>query len=76
MVKLGEIFSGADNNDEALIYFTDAERLDGKNIAVKINIAKIYLSRGMLIRAENPLQKILKINPEHEEARELLRQCI
>lgn len=65
-----------ENRDEALQYLLEAEHVDPAHIDIKLQIARIHIAQGMLIRAEAPLKAVLKIDPDHGEARELLRQCI
>ncbi len=62
--------------EEKLYYFHEADRLQPGSVDIKLQLAKIYLSQGMILRAEKPLKEILHKEPEHKEARQLLRQCI
>jgi CheY-like chemotaxis protein len=64
------------NADEALGYLARAEKLEPNNIELKLRLARIYLEQGKVIRAEAPLKAVLKLAPEHAEARKLLRQCV
>ena len=66
----------AGEREEAMSHLVEAESLDDKNIDIKICIAKNYMSQNKFIRAEKPLNKILTIDPNHQQARELLQQCI
>jgi len=75
-VKLGKVLEKLGDTEEALVYFNEAEQLDYRNLEVKLHLARIYLQQGMMLRAERPLKEILKVSPNHKEARELLRQCI
>ncbi|MFC1592068.1 tetratricopeptide repeat protein [Thermodesulfobacteriota bacterium] len=76
IVKLGTLLAQAGKGEEALRYLEEAVFLQPNNVEVKVQIAKIYLSQGMLIRAEKPLKAVLDLDPDHKEARELMRQCI
>ena len=76
LLKMGIISERTGDLEEAMGYLTEAEKLDDKNLEIKLHSAKIYLKQGMMLRAEKPLKQILKVSPHHKEARELLRQCI
>jgi tetratricopeptide (TPR) repeat protein len=76
MYKLGMVHAARGNQQEALKYYTQAEQQDDANVDIKLNIAKIYIDQGMLIRAEKPLRAVQKLDPDNKEAKELLRQCI
>lgn len=76
LIKLGFAIEKTGDQEKALEYLTQAEQLDPKNFDIKLRIAKIYIARGMIIRAEKPLKDILKVDPEHSEARQLMKQCI
>ncbi len=65
-----------DSDDDKVFYLQEAERLEQNNIDVKMQLARAYISQGMLIRAERPLKDVLKIDPDNQEATKLLRQCI
>jgi CheY-like chemotaxis protein len=64
------------DTEEALGYLSRAEKLEPGNLELKLRMARIYLAQGKVIRAETPLKAILKVDPEHAEARKLLRQCV
>lgn len=76
LFKLGLVSEQSGKPDDALKYFIEAEQLDDKDITVKLHIAKNYIARGKVLFAEKPIRAVLKIDPENQEARELLRQCI
>jgi len=76
LFQLGLLFEEGGDIEGALIYFARAERLDAANMEIKLHLAKGYLAQGMVIRAERPLKAILKIKPDHREARTLLRTCV
>jgi len=76
LFKLGLVSEQSGKPDDALKYFIEAEQLDDKDITIKIHIAKNYIARGKVLFAEKPIRAVLKIDPENQEARELLRQCI
>lgn len=74
--KLGVIYEEAGKEGEALTSLSEAEMLDDKTPEIKIHLAKVYLAQGMIIRAERPLNAVLKVDPKNKEAKDLLRQCI
>lgn len=76
LFKLGELFENNGEYAKALIQFNEALFLDKENIDILLHQARIYIKQGMLLRAEKPLNDILNKNPDHQEARKLLRQCV
>ncbi|MCF8070000.1 MAG: tetratricopeptide repeat protein [Desulfobacterales bacterium] len=60
----------------AIPYFIEAEKLNKENIAPKLHIAKCYVEAKQIFRAEQFLNEVLKLEPENESARELLKRCI
>ncbi len=73
--KLGKTMERLGNIDKAVTYLINASEIDKQNVDTKIRLAKNYLTLGKPILAEKPLKDTLKINPENEQAKELLRQC-
>ncbi len=76
LFKLGIANESVDNPNNALNYFLAAEKKDKNNINIKMHIAKNYLKVDQSIRADHVIRTILKIEPNNEEAKELLRQCL
>ncbi len=58
--------------EQALQEMKKAVSLDRKNIRARIEIAKIYIEAGKPQKALPHLRTVLKLNPDHEEAKELL----
>jgi len=54
----------------------EAENDDKENLDIKIHLARNYLSLEKPIWAERSLKRLLKVNPDHEEGKELFKQCI
>ena len=75
-LKLGVLLEEMGEHGKALDHLTNAEKEDSSNIDIKLRLARAYLGLGKAIRAEKPLKEILKANPKHEEARNLLRTCV
>jgi tetratricopeptide (TPR) repeat protein len=72
--KLGVILEELGQHSKALNYLASAEKEDGKNLDIKIHLARVYLAMGKAIRAEKPLRQILEADPDNKEAMKLLRQ--
>lgn len=73
--KLGKTLEAAGDANSALPYLVDAEDADPENPDIKIHLAKNYLAIDKPIWAENALKRLLKIEPGHEEATKLMREC-
>ena len=69
MEKLGDI-------SQAIPFLAKASNIDEDNDDIKIKLASYYLAIKKPFMAEVPLKTILKSNPEHQAARDLLRQCL
>lgn len=76
LFKLGKTLENLDEIKKAVTCLVKASVIDKENIEIKIHLAKDYLSLGKPIFAEKALKNILKINPNHKEAKELLRKCV
>ena len=75
-LKLGVLLEEFGEHSKALTYLTNAEKEDKKNLEIKLHLARNYLALGKAIRAEKPLKDILEVNPNHEEAKNLLHECV
>lgn len=73
--KLGLSYEKLGDTKKAVSCFVRAENADQNNEEIKLHLAKNYLSLQKPILAEKPLLAILKKNPDHLLARELLNQC-
>ncbi len=76
LIKLGQQLEKINDLSRAVSYLSRASQMDTKNIEVKIHLGKSYLSMKKPMLAERPLKEVLKIQPDNEAARELLRQCV
>jgi len=74
--KLGKTLENSGNIQKAITYLVRASEADKENNEIKIHLAKDYLTLGKPIFAEKALKMILKINPNHKEAKELLKRCV
>lgn len=75
LFQMGKSMEKLDEAKKALTYLVRAEKIDKEDICIKIHLARNYLTIEKPILAEKALKKILKIDPDHEEAKELYRQC-
>ncbi len=73
MFKMGVAHKNLGDRAKALQFFLKAEEQDQENIDVKLHIARIYSSMGKIFMAEEKLKFILKLDPDHEEAKELFK---
>ena len=74
MKKIGVANSAMGNHREALSFFIEAGKKDRENIDLKLDTAKSYINIGQILRAEQLLKSVISIDPENEEAKELLRK--
>lgn len=74
--RLGITFRELGQFGKALTYLTQAEKQSPKDVDLKIHLAKVYLAMGKIIRAEKLLKDALKIDPENEQATDLIKQCV
>ena len=72
---MGKALENSGDIKKAVTYLVRADGADKENIEIKIHLAKDYLTLEKPIFAEKVLKNILKINPNHKEVKELLRQC-
>ncbi|SFV66385.1 hypothetical protein MNB_SM-6-398 [hydrothermal vent metagenome] len=72
LFKMGYTLAKQQRDDEALEYFDEALQEDADNPFTYLEMAKIYLKRDDKERAQNYLQKALALEPELQEAKELL----
>jgi len=74
--KLGKALENLGDIEKAITYLIKAGKIDKENAGINIHLAKDYLTLGKPIYAEKAIKEILKINPSHKVARELLKQCV
>jgi len=60
----------------AIPYFIEAEKLNIEDVKPKLHIAKCYVEAKQVFRAEQFLREVSRLEPENEEAKELLKRCI
>jgi tetratricopeptide (TPR) repeat protein len=76
LLKVGVAMEASGEAKKAVSYLNEANRMDGGNEEIKIHLARNYLTLGKPIWAEKALKEIIKVNPSHVLANELLRQCV
>ncbi len=76
MFKCGLAYEAVGSNNKALGFLVEADKLDGKNVAVKLHIAKNYMALDKLLRADHILRAVIKLEPENADAREMLKKCV
>lgn len=76
LFKLGKTWESVGNVKKALPYLIEAEKNDDANLEVKLHLARNYITLGKPIWAEKALQRLLKLDPDHKEAQELLKSCV
>jgi len=61
---------------KAVNYFIEAGKRDKDNIDIQLKVAKNYIASGQVLRAEQTLNSITRKDPDNEQAKELLKQCL
>ena len=66
--KAGQIQEALGNEDKALDYFLAADQYLDSPLEVKLKIARIYLLKEKVIKADNYLNRVLRIDPKNKKA--------
>lgn len=74
MMNLGMILEKSGEHLEAAKYFSDVEKKEPENLEAKFHLADSYLAAEQPFRADQVLRNILKIDPENERAREIIKK--
>jgi len=72
--KAGLIFSETGDLEKALKYFIQVDRHVRGHVDAKFQIAKIYYMDQKILKADDYLNQILRLDPSHEEALALRRE--
>ncbi|MFA5906756.1 MAG: response regulator [Desulfobacula sp.] len=72
--KAGLICFDTDNQEKALDYFLEVDRHVRDHVDAKFRIAKIYLKMQKGLQADDYLNQIIKIDPNHKETIELRKE--
>jgi len=76
MAKLVDAYDRAGESRKAMPYLLELEKNTEKDTGLLLKIARIYLSIHQNARADQILQKVMKIEPGNREAKELIAQCL
>jgi tetratricopeptide (TPR) repeat protein len=76
LFKMAQALEKSGEIKRAIFHLVRANEIDKENIDIKIHLAKDYLMINKPILAETPLKEIIKLNPDNELAKELLKECI
>ncbi|MBL7977518.1 MAG: tetratricopeptide repeat protein [Bacteroidetes Order II. Incertae sedis bacterium] len=74
LVNLGGALILTKQPDTALGYLERASRVDSQNSSIYGNIGYIYLQKGNKAKAKEMFQKVLRLNPNDQQAQLYLRQ--
>ncbi len=72
--KLGMIHLESDDREKALKQFDTVDRHVRGHVEAKMQIAKIYYKDGKILKADEYLNQILRVKPNHEQAILLRRE--
>lgn len=74
--KIGIAHHHMGDENEAVKVLEKAAQKMGEDIDLLLLLAKIYLDMKLPMRADNWANKIIRIDPNHEEAKEILKKCL
>lgn len=74
--KMGITLHRTGDNNEAVKVLEKATEKFGEDIELLLLLARIYMQMGLRMRADNWANKVVRIDPKNEEAREILRQTL
>ncbi|MCP4720273.1 MAG: response regulator, partial [Desulfobacteraceae bacterium] len=66
--KAGQIQEALGNDDKALDYFLEADQYLDSPLEVKLKIARIYFLKKKVIKADDYLSRVLRMDPTNKEA--------
>lgn len=76
MFKQALCLQYTEDHRQAISCLLNVEKFEGRNPDIKIHLAENYLAIGQVLRAEQALKFVLSIDPQHEEARQMLKKCL
>jgi len=71
LYKAGLVYKDTGDSDKALEYFTKVDSHKNGHIPAKLQIARIYYLNKKILRADDYLNQILRIDPKNKEALDL-----
>lgn len=74
--KMGIALHRMGDNNEAVKVMEKAAAKFGEDIELLLMLAKVYMEMNMRMRADNWANKVVRIDPKNEEAREILRNTL
>lgn len=74
-LKLGMALEKLGDHKKAILFLNRADVLDKVNVDAKIRLARNYLVLNKPVLAERSLREAIKIAPENQLAKELLKKC-
>jgi len=75
-IQLGTVFDTMGKPRKAVKCFLKAEEMDSANLEIKFHLATSYLTARHLLRADQVLRNILRIDSDNDRARKLLKKCV
>ncbi len=76
LFKIGISLEQIRDTKKAINYLVKASKEDNENQEINLHLAKNYMELNKPIFAEKALKKVLHINPDHSEAKRLLKKCV
>jgi Flp pilus assembly protein TadD len=73
-LNLGNLHAREGNSTRALPYFEQARKNNPQNVRTLFGLALCYLKTGNLAQEKDLLRQVIKLDPNHEEARQVLGQ--
>lgn len=74
--RTGMIYERLEEPQNALKCFIKADKIDGKNIDLKLGIARNYIKIGQMLRADHVLKDVRRMDPDNRVAIDLAQQCL
>ncbi|RPI73695.1 MAG: response regulator [Desulfobacteraceae bacterium] len=74
-LKLGMALEKTGDNKRAILFLNRADAIDKVNVDAKIRLAQNYLVLNKPVLAERSLREAIKVAPENQLAKELLKKC-
>lgn len=74
--KLGIAYYKLGDSKNALKHILVADEHDTQNPEIKLHLAKLYIESGQIFRADQALNDALRLDPNNEEAQNLLQDNI
>jgi len=75
-LKLANLLKTMNQTQKAVNYLAKATKIDKENVDIKIQLAKDYLALEKPVLAEKHVREILKLDPDHEQAKEFQKKCL